>query len=257
MSVFYIDPVVKAQFLPDGGNLDFWLESNTGTLVSKDLSGRNLRRIEAGGQIFFLKRSGPESLLRHMRMILFGHCPRCRALREVYMIQRLKSAGFAVMEPVAWGQEWAKGFRFRGFLLVRKVSGKEVSDLFENACGLERDQLMEEVGELIGRLHVKGFFQPVRLKDLICAEEGLVLIDRETSKPWRSFFWKRQCMVALARAFRRTVRDGYLIGIGSARSFLVGYQRGVAARWVLSMTHLRKSLFSAIRREMKHKSIFY
>ena len=190
-------------------------------------------------------------------MIFFGHCPRCGALREVCMIQRLKSAGFAVMEPVAWGQEWVNGFRFRGFLLVREVCGKEVSDLLENACGRERNQLMEEVGELIGKLHVKGFFQPVRLKDLICAEEGLVLIDRETSKPWRSFFWKRQCMVSLARAVRRTVRDGYLIGVGSARSFLLGYQRSVAARWVVSMPELRKSLFSAIRREMKHRSIFY
>lgn len=254
---FYIDPLVKSQFLPNGGNLSFWLESEAGTLVSKDPNGRELRRIEADDQVFFLKRSGTESLLRHLRMILFGHCPRCGALREVYMIQRLQSAGFAVMEPVAWGQEWAHGFRFRGFLLVRRVLGKEVADLLENACGRERNQLMEQVGELIGELHVKGFFQPVRLKDLICAEEGLVLIDRETSKPWRSFFWKRQCMVSLARSFRRTVRDSYLIGAGSARSFLLGYQRGVAARWVVSMPQLRKSLFSAIRREMKQRSMFY
>lgn len=161
------------------------------------------------------------------------------------------------METVAWGQEWVKGFQFRGFLLVRKVCGKEVSDLFENACGLERNQLMEQVGELIGRLHAKGFYQPVRLKDLICAEQGLVLIDRETSKPWRSFFWKRQCVVSLARAFRRTIRDGYLFGVGSTRAFLQGYQRGVADQWVVTLPLLRKSLFSAIRREMKHRSMFY
>jgi tRNA A-37 threonylcarbamoyl transferase component Bud32 len=255
MSFYYMDPVVKPQLLRYGDDLSFWLDSEAGTLVSKDTEGRELRRLEADDEVFFLKRSGTESLLRHLRMILFGFFPRCGALREVYLIQRLKSAGFAVMEPVAWGQERVKGFQFRGFLLVRKVCGKEVTDLFESSSGLERNQLMEQVGELMGKLHEKGFFQPVRLKDLICVEEGLVLIDRETSKPWKSFFGERRCMASLARAIRRTVRDGYRFGAGSAGAFLRGYQKGVAARWIVTQPRLRKSVMSAIREEMQQGGI--
>jgi hypothetical protein len=98
----------------------FWLDGSLGRRLSCDWKGRALYRIELGEQTFFLSRSGSESLLRHLRMLLFGRMPCCGALREVQMLQQMKSAGFAVMESVAWGQQRIRGGLVRGFLLVRE-----------------------------------------------------------------------------------------------------------------------------------------
>jgi tRNA A-37 threonylcarbamoyl transferase component Bud32 len=245
-STLYIDPAVKPLF-PKGDNLDFWLDDEIGVMFNKGSKGRQLRWVEAGGQKFLLKRLDKESLLRQMRLLLFGLRPVCGSLREVWMLQELQTAGFKTMEPVAWGQRRIRGFTVRGFLFVRKVEGKEVSGLFSGLDGPGRSRLAEEIGELTGRLHTAGFFQPVRLKDLIQTDSGLVLIDRETSKPCPVSFMRWKCRVALVRCARRIVRDGHQLKPSVIRSFLRGYRRGIASRWVVSSAALARRVFPAVR----------
>lgn len=240
---------------PQGDQLSFWLDGNIGIPISKDHDGREMRRIEAGGQSFFLKRSGNESLLRHLRMLCWFCRPQSDVLLEVKMLLTLRSAGFAVMEPVAWGEESIGWFKVRGFLLVREVIGKEVTELFDCLSEREKCALMVQVGQLVGRLHAQGFFHPVRLKDLILTNTGLVLIDRETSKPWKSLFLKRYCLNSISRSYHRMCRDGHRISDSAASAFLEGYRQGIASRLVIDQSQLQNIVRKAVRKELKrHKT---
>lgn len=194
------------------------------------------------GSVFYLKQTGREPFMYYLRMLLCGHIPCSGALRELKMLQTLRRAGFMTMEPVAWGERRRFGFPVSGALVVREVRGREAADLFEHADGPDRRILMDAAGRLVGQLHAAGFFQPVRLKDLIRTEEGLVLIDRETSKPWKSFFLRKKCINSLQRSARRTLRDGHEIGAGSIVAFLKGYRQGVSSRWTVSLPLLLKNI---------------
>lgn len=232
-------------------SLSYWLNSDIGEIVAQDSKGRDLRRLTVDEGVFFLKRGRPESLSRHARMLLFGKRPVCSALREVLMLETLKKNGFSSMEPVAWGQQVSGKFRARGFLLVRNVEGQDFADLFNASTGGTRGALMKKAGMLVGQLHAAGLLQPVRLKDLIYTDRGLVLIDRETSKPWRSVFSRRQAVASLARTVRRTVREEYRVGAGSAVAFLRGYQKGIASRWTVALPALTTAVLTAVRRELR------
>jgi tRNA A-37 threonylcarbamoyl transferase component Bud32 len=237
-----IQPSVRSLFEAQG------LCSFADFMSSGDQKVQQLTRVSGG--VFYLKRVGPESLKIHLRTLLCGRRPHSGALRELTLLQSLRHAGFQTMEPVAWGERRRFGFPLDGFLVVRKVQGDEVANLFDGMDGSRRRRLMEETGRLIGRLHAKGFFQPVRLKDLILAESGLVLIDRETSKPWPVRFSRRRAAESLARAVRRTLRDGHAVGAGSAAAFLRGYHSGLAVCPNESWTSMRRDIFRAVRREM-------
>ena len=241
-TTLYIGPDVKNLFIEQG------LDSFDAIYASGE---EKVERLVLGdGEVFFQKRIGPEPNLKHVSRLIYGYRPRSGALRELQMLQVLRKAGFLTMEPVVWGEQRRFGRPLRGLLIVREVPGEELAELFDSSDGWRKRELMKEAGRLIGRLHVKGLFQPVRLKDVICSEQGMVLIDRETSKPRPSLFLKKKCLSNIARAARRTMRDGHRIGGGSAAAFLRGYQEGVSSRWIISIPCFRKDLMKALRREM-------
>ncbi|MGD9874223.1 MAG: lipopolysaccharide kinase InaA family protein [Kiritimatiellia bacterium] len=247
MKTAYAAPDVMALF-PQSADAAFWLDGEIGTLLSIGPGGRELRRVEAGGRVFFLKRSGRESLLKHWFSILHGGRPLSGALREKRMLEQLRARGFAAMEPAAWGQERLPGFRARGFLLVRKVNGEELAELFDKSPGLRKRELMTAAGHLVGRLHARGFLQPVRLKDLILSGGELVLIDRETSKPWPGLFSRRRAAKALARSLRRMHRDGHRPGAGSLYAFLQGYRQGVSEKCIINPLKLAAQVCAELRK---------
>ncbi len=243
MQIFlHIEPSVKSLFEARG------LRSFADFMSSGDQKVQQLLRVSE--DVFYIKRIEPESLKIHLRTLLCGRRPHSGALRELTLLQSLRHAGFQTMEPVAWGERRRLGFPLDGFMVVRKVQGDEVANLFNRSTGREKRALMEAAGQLIGRLHSKGFFQPVRLKDLILTEAGLVMIDRATSKPWMSRFFRRRAAESLARAVRRTLRDGHKIGASSASAFLRGYHSGLVVCRNVPWTLLRRDIFRAVRREM-------
>ena len=243
-TVFYIEPALKPLFAESG--LDCF------EALMQSGSGKMKRFTLNDGSGFYLKREeGEPAWKRCLPMFLRGMRLHSGPLREVRLLQLLRSKGFLAMEPVAWGEQRLLGIPLRGFLVVREVKGEELANRFDRSNGHERQQLMKAAGRLVGRLHAKGFFHPVRLKDLIFTENGLVMIDRETSKPWRSLFFPQQCRDSLARAIRRMIRDGHHIGAGSACAFLRGYRRGVAERWKISPGDLTAQICTALRAEME------
>lgn len=258
---FFLEAGCRPDFLAAGvAGFDQLMHGDAGEVLSRAEGGREVRRLTVctprGPEEYYLKRLGREPLTMALRMALFGQRPHSGPLRELALIRRLQQAGFAAMEPVAWG-EVRRGFLpVSGFLAVRAVAGPDAANLFARLPSLQRRQLMRAVGALVGRLHAAGFYHPVRLKDLIAAEghehpwSQLVLIDRETSKPWPSRFSVRRCLASLARATRRTLRDGHRLGPGSVSGFLRGYALGVSGRWRCEPVGLAKDLFKVIRKEL-------
>jgi tRNA A-37 threonylcarbamoyl transferase component Bud32 len=191
------------------------------------------RLTAANGQVYYCKRGGREALRLALRPLVFGRRPLSGPLRELAMLQKLRAAGFRTMEPLAWGERRRWGLPVQGFLLVRAAGGEEVADLLEQWPPGPRDALWREIGVLLARLHLAGFFQPVRMKDLLRDASGLILIDRETSKPWRAFFRRGWCVKAIRRSlYRSRFADGKRPDVPEA--FWEAYAATIAPRWAVA-----------------------
>ncbi|WAC20199.1 hypothetical protein OVA24_02245 [Luteolibacter sp. SL250] len=208
-------------------------------------------RVTLGGKGYYLKRRWEESPGSLLRMLCYGKKPVSSPIREIMLATRLKEAGFAVMEPVAWGEWRRRGLPAKGFLLTREIVGTPVEKVHTDGDAACRRDLLFRLGRLTGRLHIAGFFQHVRLKDLIETEGGeLVLIDREAAKPWpRKFSWP-QAVVCLSRTLRRTMRDGHRFSAGEGSAFFRGYAGEVKGRSGLTPKEIRRSAMKGIRLEL-------
>jgi hypothetical protein len=231
-TMFHIDPAWRDllaahqldDFLP-------WMSAETGVVVSRSASSE-VRRVTLDGEEFYLKRRSEESPLRLLALVCFGRRPMSAPIRELTLVQALAAAGFPVMRPVAWGEARVCGLPRQGFLVVHGLRGRSLADVYEDALSDERCGIMARMGELTGRLHGGGFFQPLRLKDLIQAEDGTwTLIDRECGRPWRKRFSNRYAVASLAHSARRTLRDGHRIGPSAVKAFLDGYLSKSVGRW--------------------------
>jgi len=236
------------------------MAGDVGTLLWQKKEGRELRLLTLtdgnSHELFYLKRQKREPVSRLIGVCLSGHRPHSGPLRELAALNHLRQAGFAVMEPVAWGEQRWCGLPVAGFLVVKSVTGGDVAQLFTSLRGQERFALVKQVGLLIGRLHAAGFYQNVRLKDLILDQNSgdLVLIDRETSRPWPKKFSAQRAIASLARSGRRTLRDGQRPGPSSLRHFFSGYGEGVAASWQISARELRKLAMKRLREELNRNN---
>lgn len=191
-------------------------DDNVGTILRRDSYHREVRlldvKIDGHLQQLYLKRVGREPLTHSIRMLIQGRYPESSPMREKLLLRSMQQEGFPVMDVVAWGEERRFGFPVSGFLIAEKVHGDEVAKIYDTLSSDEQALLFRSIGSLLGNLHLAGFFQQVRLTDLICRYEKnknrfcLTLIDRETGKPWKTFFTKQKCINSLARSLRRTIR---------------------------------------------------
>lgn len=241
---------------------DFY-EKPVGDHVSRDRKGRELRRfsveIEGVTRKFFFKRIGREPVAKLAQMILFGHRPNSGPLRELRMLEELQQAGFVTMRQVAYGEKHLLGWPFGGFLVVEGVEGTEVADLVGSGTSTLLHKLFLDLGNYLGNLHRVGFYQVVRFKDLFCQEVlsevgkrfDFVLIDRETSKPWKQSASKKRCFQSMARTTRRILRDGYHVSHENLRDFFNGYLGGCKNIFgKMTVTEIRREFFLALRKEL-------
>ena len=255
---FHLEPASRELFHAHGlHSFEVLMHGALGDMVSCASDRRKLYRLslvdrDGQRQCFYLKRMTGEPAIWLLKSLLAGRRPYCGPIRELQLLTALRSAGFAVMRPVAWGEARRNGLPQGGFLVVAEVQGADVAGLSATLPSPERRGLLRGVGQLIGRLHAAGFFQPVRLKDLIREEpsQQLVMIDRETSKPWPVRFSRQRALTALARTARRTLRDGHRFGPAGVRDFLEGYGEGVASRWTVARAELRHLVFTRFRKEL-------
>lgn len=209
-------------------------------------SGRRaeLRRIElpsgGGGApvIAYLKRTLHERPRKIFNLLMRGQRPHVDTYREMQLICALQSHGIAAMNVMAYGEERWRGLPLRGFVLVEHVEGRELDDLYTHGDAAARAMVMRSFGRLLGRLNALGFYQVVRLKDLICttapggetAALDLTLIDRAATWASTKRFSRRRCLDCVKRSAERLADDGVMFRGDESASFAQGYVEGLNGR---------------------------
>lgn len=236
-------------------------DDDVGTILRQDSYQREVRlldvNIDGNHHQFFLKRVGREPLTHSIRMLIQGRYPESSPMREKRLLLAMRQEGFPVMEVVAWGEERKFGFPVSGFLIAQKVHGDEVAKIYDTLSPDQKTLLFRSIGNLLGRLHVAGFFQQVRLTDLICRYEenagqfNLTLIDRETGKPWKTLFTKQKCINSLARSLRRTIRYHMPLEPDAVEHLVSGYLDVCGEKLKLSRTEFLALVDKKIAQETK------
>jgi hypothetical protein len=182
----------------------------------------------------YLKRSerqGPRSILRHL---LRGRRAHTDCGWEYQSILTLRGLGYRVAEPLAIGEEaWLKLWPTRGFLLVRKVVGMELRELWESTeSARTRVAVMHAVGAYIGELHGGGFRHSPRLHDFLyrietdCATMQLTMIDLDLKglSPTPQLCSLTELTMALAQSCFIFLRVGHRANGSESRRFLRSYR---------------------------------
>jgi len=182
--------------------------SDLGRIIEKT-DKRDIRRIEGHGRAAFLKRRLHSEMGKSLESYLQGQRAHSAAYNEHLHISALQQHQLPVMNTMAVGEQRCLGFPGAGFILVEEVKGLALdSALDECEDAGQRDRLLQSYGQLLARLHEKGFYCPLRLKDIIVTQdrESLVMIDRETRCPHAHHRSSWRARRSLLNAFRRITR---------------------------------------------------
>lgn len=219
---------------------------NDGELISSEKRAQTLRLdlpAPNGTKICFLKRTLVHRRRKNFQALMQFARPHTDVYREMQLAQKLRDAGIPAMRILAWGEERKFGFPIRGFILTEAVTGMSLDEMFRTGNARMRRRIVAAFGSFVARLHERGFFQTVRLKDLICADSDspdlkLTLIDRAASNCRRKFFWSHFCLQALARGFRRMKRDQVVFEGELERVFADAYVKSIAPKWKITSEKL-------------------
>lgn len=204
---------------------------------------------------FYLKRNWKKLPLDWIiKKLLRGKTQHSIPQLELNAINLLRENNFPVMKPVAWGERRILTIPVEGFLLVEEVPGKSAESYWQLNNSQIRLRLMQDIGTLLGKLNVAGFFAWVRLKDIICLDMPsdpqkpipLTLIDRECSLDRLQKFTPQNCYQCLAECC------GYLL---QTKPVATPREIAVFIRFYLEQTQAygltsRKKLVSEVRRNL-------
>lgn len=200
---------------------------------------RRLKLVNGGQTIVcFLKLTLAHRKLKSVQALVRGKRPHTDAYREMQMVLELAKHGFPAMKVIAWGEERRFGFPLRGFIMVEQAQGTCMQEMFKAGDSELRKKIIAAYAEMLGKLHLKGFFQIVRLKDIICFSENgalsLTLIDRAASNVGRKFFSPWFCLRSIERGFRRMARDKTVFNDDELNDFATVYGKVLASRCKIS-----------------------
>lgn len=203
---------------------------------------RMTKRVELDGRIFYFKRVFRSSPRKSLEALFKLRVPHHYCWREMEELRCLREAGFSVAAVVAAGEATRIGVPFASFLMTLEVPGLSLSQAVEESDDTGREELLTEFGTYTARLHLAGFFTPVRQKDVICGDSGedWTLIDRETRHPGARSFSPQRATEALNRTFRRETRYAPAWGNAAYAVFSEGYCRTVATRWAVRNEELTR-----------------
>lgn len=187
--------------------------------------------IDSKSARFYLKRTYHENLRKAFRQLKAFRIPHYNTMREAIAIKELSNRGFLVNEALAFGECKFMGLPRASFLLSREVPGTSLRALFRRMPVDDRSAAMREFGDLLARLHDRGFFQRLKFCDMIYRKtsEGsceLVLIDRDVSSPWpKKFALKRLAIQNTASSVKHIFSDFPMsMSPRDGLSFLQGYK---------------------------------
>ena len=224
------------------------MSSTAGELLDRD-NRRDIQKIRLGNENFFLKRTWSEKTSSAFESYLSGKKAHSKPFKEMLQIGYLREQGFETAEVVAAGEQLKFGVPVGGFIMTREVNGEELTLKYSKADSLERSALLSQLGQLLGRLHRKGFFLSVRLKDIFVQEtsEGtplFVLIDREARNPAPKNFSARQAKNGLHTSARRQIRAGDSLLPLELRTVLQHYCKEISVVWSIKPSKLMRELRS-------------
>ncbi len=209
-------------------------------LLSKEINGdalehgseRSTYRLELQGHGYFLKQVRKRRLAPALEALLRLQLPHHYAWREMVHVKALRAAGVDVMEVVAACERTTLGIPDTSAILVRQVDGQALDERFLAADTAGQHAMLLQLGRLAGKLHLAGFFSPVRMKDIIVDRQGrYVLIDRETRNPRSREFSQKRGLEGLRRFLHRQNRDYPDWRQQDSLQFVTGYLESLGPRW--------------------------
>lgn len=208
-----INPDFQALFNEHGLNSVQAFMAYQGGEVLEDNKKRDTRRIQLGGQAFYLKRTKVEKTSSAVERLLMLGIPHSKPYNEAIHVAGLQQAGINTMTVAATGELLKLGLPQCGFILSQEVKGQEMEAVFQAADADTRNSIAKAFGQLLAELHRKGFYATTRLKDIFCEGEvsdykNYRLIDRETRNPFPKRYSQKRALESLKNGFRRQARDG-------------------------------------------------
>ncbi len=201
---------------------------------------RTTRQVSIGGQTFYFKRIYKPVGRKSLEALLRFRLPHHYGWRDMQELGHLRRAGFTVADVAAAGEETRFGAPVASFILTTEVPGVGLDQLLRDSDDEGRRALMTQLGELTARLHLAGFFTPLRQKDVICNNSEWALIDRETRFPGPRSFSPRNATRGLERTFRRERENSEGWDELALAAYCDGYREGVSERWQVSSDDLRR-----------------
>ena len=234
---FGADPDFRALLLRHGlDSFERLMAAGLGQRVARKRQ-HEMRRIELatedGGVLAcYLRRSFGDSPGAVVKALLRGRMPHAACMREYLMIRELARFDLPVMRPLAWGERYVRGLPRESALLVEAVPGQSASKLLADGDRAQADRVLCAAAALAGRLNRAGFFQPLRLRDMVCkidsADDGgtleLTLIDRETTLARRRKPKPARCADFLARSYCKLLQAGFEPDLRQTLTCLGEYQ---------------------------------
>ena len=228
------------------------MNSTAGELIEQP-KGRETRLLQLDGHIFFLKRVYAEKLASALESYFGGKLAHSKPYREMLHYRFLRTAGFDVAEVVVVGETLKLGMPQSGFIMTRKVDGRDLSELYRESNSRQRRHIMVNFATLVGKLHQNGFFGSIRLKDIISNDAPgtsmqLVLIDREVRNPYPKGATTQRALSRLLLNIRRQTRQGEVFSDREWGLFCRFYCHQVATSPPIKSRFLRHEVKQLVQR---------
>jgi len=190
-------------------SFDQLMFSEQGGVIEKSRK-REIHRIEGQGRAAYLKRRLSSPMGTSLEMYMRGQWAHTAPFNEYLHICALQQQQLPVMKVMAAGEQRRLGFPTCGFILVEEVKGVPLDRALCQCKDPDSEhELLRSYGQLMASLHQRGFYCPLRLKDIIVTDDQspLVMIDREARYPYARVRSSLRARRSLRMAFRRTARS--------------------------------------------------
>jgi tRNA A-37 threonylcarbamoyl transferase component Bud32 len=233
----YVELLASAQL---GSYDELYSNEIPGEIVDQEID-RTTRRIAVGGQKFYFKRIYKPLGRKSLEPLVRFRLPHHYGWRDMLELGHLRKAGFAVADVAAAGEETRFGVPVASFILTPEVPGAGLAETLAASEDDQRRQLVGQLGEQTAKLHLAGFFTPLRCKDVICSDNNeWVLIDRETRFPGPISFSAKNAVKSLKRTFWRERENAAAWDELALAGYCEGYRDAIKKSWQVSSEELRK-----------------
>lgn len=160
--------------------------------ILKDGSRATVAAVPGPDGALVMKRFRDETPLRALVTLALGSS----AHRVWHASHLMRTAGFAVPEPIAALERRRFGVPVRSCSVARFVAGEALDDLWRARAGAARRALTIGFADYLRRLHAAGLYpQDLRAANVLVTSENppaFVLVDLDRVRRYRRLSWRRR-----------------------------------------------------------------